>query len=118
VAGSANGTVNGTASAAWVPPSPVLCLPIGHSAFRRLVELAEREGLDVNTLACNLVLYQLGRHSYSTRAVVPKAQSAESDRLDGTTVIGVVCLACGRERADLRQARCGACGGSWTTAVR
>jgi hypothetical protein len=91
--------------------NPVLCLSIAHSAFRRLVELAELEGVDVNTLTTNLLMFELGR-------VLVAARARSGPRADASTTIAVVCLGCGRERADPDERRCPTCNGSWTTAVR
>jgi len=92
----------------------VLILTIGHSVFRTLVEAAEREGLDVNSLGLGLLMLGLGRQSAYVAA--RHAQVTADDAPD--TTIGVVCLACGRARTDPRQIRCRVCGGSWTTAIR
>jgi hypothetical protein len=112
VAGPANGVL-ATASAPIQPPpsSTVLCLSIGQSGLRRLVELAELEGIDASTLATNLLLFELGKQMLYARARLAQQQAQD-------TSVAAVCLACGRERTDPRQGRCQVCGGSWTTAIR
>ena len=53
-------------------PSPVLVLSVGHTIFRTLVETAQREGIDVNSLGVALLMLGLGRadrggHATETR---------------------------------------------------
>jgi hypothetical protein len=82
------------------------------SAFSRLVELSQLEGVDVATAATNLLLYQLGAYSAARLA---RRQTAD----DGpNTTVAAVCLTCARTRTDPSQSRCVVCGGSWTTAIR
>ena len=92
-------------------PTPVLILPIGVSGFERLAQLASYERVDINTAALNLLMFALGRRFTRPAAVV------DDERVDGTTVVGVTCLSCGRDREYLSQPRC-ACGGAWISGER
>jgi hypothetical protein len=89
----------------------VLVLTVGHSVFRTLVETAEREGLDVNSLSLGLLMLGLGRQ---TAYVAARRKAVVAD--DGpNTLVRVVCINCARPREDPHQARCAVCGGGWCT---
>jgi hypothetical protein len=47
---------------------PVLVLTVGHCVFRTLVETAEREGLDVNSLGVGLLMLGLGKQTAFVQA--------------------------------------------------
>lgn len=87
-------------------------LAIGVSGLTRLAELAASEGLDISTFAVGLLMYRLGEQSALT--IRSRREAPNGDQ----AVVDVVCLACGREQQDAGEARCRACGGSWTTAIR
>src|SRR5262245_34501903 len=95
-----------TAPTEALPVSPVLCLSIGQSGLRRLVELAALEGIDASTLATNLLMYELGQRVMYARARLATQQVPDDAP---NTPVGVVCLACGRSRTDPRHTRCPAC---------
>jgi len=110
VAGSANGTALATATSPTVPAAPqnpVLVLTVGHSVFRTLVETAEREGLDVNSLGLGLLMLGLGKQ---TAYLQSRRNRVTADDAPNTPV-RTVCINCGRPRSEPSQARCAACGG-------
>jgi hypothetical protein len=89
----------------------VLVLTVGHSVFRTLVETAEREGVDVNSLGLGLLMLGLGRQT----AYVSARRQATADDAPNA-LVRVICLACGRPRAHATEVRCAHCGGSWCSA--
>jgi hypothetical protein len=85
----------------------VLPLPVGRSLYARLRQLADAEGLDLATLAVQLLAYQAGMSATrSTRAATPQ-------RPDLAARFAIVCIMCGRERCNPREVACGHCGGKW-----
>ena len=109
-----NGVALATASAstsAAATPSPVLILTVGHSVFRALVETAEREGVDVNSLGLGLLMLGLGKQTAYVQARRNRVIADDAP----TTAVQVVCINCGRPRATPHEPRCPVCGGGWCT---
>jgi hypothetical protein len=89
--------------------------------YTRLIQLADAEGLDLVTLTVQLLAYQAGvsaMRSSHAGSGQPSAGfgSAPVGRPDLAARHAVVCIMCGRERADQQQTRCAACGGKWVAA--
>jgi hypothetical protein len=87
----------------------VLPIPVGRSLYGRLCALAHAEGVDPVTLVVQMLSFQVGVSS-----VRPAVRAAE--RPDLAARHAVVCIMCGRERADPQQLRCTHCGGKWVAA--
>lgn len=115
---AASNGVHSTISAplAFVPVT--LPVPLGRSLYTRLSQLADAEGLDLVTLAVQLLAYQAGVSSMrGTRAGNGQPSTGSSspppERPDLAARHAVVCIMCGRERIDQQQTRCDHCGGKW-----
>jgi hypothetical protein len=104
---------NGTTAASQGPgaSSPVLVLSVGHTVFRTLLETAEREGVDVNSLGVGLLMLGLGRQTSLVQA--RRGRGVPSDAPEGA--VHIVCISCGRPRAAPNEPRCSVCGGGWCT---
>jgi hypothetical protein len=88
-----------------------LVLPVGRSILRTLVETAEREGIDVNSLAVGLLMLGLGKQTAFVQARRSR-RPVEDVSVAGMTV---VCVNCARPRSSPGEARCPVCGGGWCT---
>jgi hypothetical protein len=120
---------NGTAAANHNPTatSPVLILSVGRSTFRTLLETAEREGMDVNSLGVALLMLGIGRQQSYVQGRQPNGDVADQDRSsaglavrpthpppddDPPTATAVRCMMCSRSQARASDRKCPACGGS------
>jgi hypothetical protein len=84
-------------------PMPLLVVPVGLSIYRRLLEVARAEGLDLPSTVVALLSFQLG--SYMT-ARARRQTNGEADT-------ALSCLNCGRSPQHPGDRRC-SCGGIFT----
>jgi hypothetical protein len=89
----------------------VLVLTVGHSVFRTLVETAEREGVDLNSLGLGLLMLGLGKQTAYVQARRSRAIADDAPN----TAVRVVCINCARPRGAPNEPRCPVCGGAWCT---
>ncbi len=105
------------------PGAVLLPLPLGRSAYLKLVQVARREGLDASTLAANMVMYNLGA-TVATSAI--KAGVSQRPGTNGTSAADLRpdlhrndrelrCMSCGRGRPASNPPRCPQCGGTYLT---
>ena len=95
---------------------PVLPLVLGRSAYLRLLQVAQGEGIDPTTCATNLLLFQLGVSSVFAATARAQSNGTNHVHAERADVVrqAVVCMSCARPRPSAAPARCPSCGGNWT----